>query len=58
MIQVGGRHSFEEDLEQETESDLDTALQGRDVLYLDFFTGRLDHEAHATSLDFHGTELT
>jgi hypothetical protein len=49
MIEDGSKPSLEESLEQQTESDLDTALQGREVLYLDFFTGRLDHEAHATS---------
>jgi hypothetical protein len=49
MIEGGGRPSLEESLEQQTESELDTAFHGRDVMYLDFFTGRLDHEAHATS---------
>lgn len=49
MIEDGSKPSLEENLEQQTESELDTALQGREVLYLDFFTGRLDHEAHATS---------
>jgi Type I phosphodiesterase / nucleotide pyrophosphatase len=49
MIEDGARPSLEDNLEQQTESELDAALQGRDVLYLDFFTGRLDHEAHATS---------
>jgi Type I phosphodiesterase / nucleotide pyrophosphatase len=49
MIEGADRPSLEDNLEQQTESELDAALQGRDVLYLDYFTGRLDHEAHATS---------
>lgn len=49
MIEGGDRPSLEQDLEQQTEAELDSALKQPDVLYLDFFTGRLDHEAHATS---------
>ena len=49
IIEGAGRPSLEDNLEQQTESELNTALQGGGALYLDFFTGRLDHEAHATS---------
>jgi hypothetical protein len=41
--------SFEEELDDETVSELTAALQQPGVLYLDFFTGSLDHAAHATS---------
>jgi hypothetical protein len=49
MIEDGDKPSLEQDLEQQTEAELDIALKQPDVLYLDFFTGRLDHEAHATN---------
>jgi hypothetical protein len=41
--------SLEEALDDQTESELNRALQQPGILYLDFFTGRLDHEAHATN---------
>jgi Type I phosphodiesterase / nucleotide pyrophosphatase len=48
-LEHAGSASFEEDLDDETTSELTAALQQPEVLYLDFFTGSLDHEAHATN---------
>ena len=44
-----GAPSLEQDLEQQTEYELDQALQKSGVLYLDFFVPGVDHEAHATN---------
>ena len=41
--------SLENELDQQMESELDRALQQPEVLYLDFFTGSMDHQAHATN---------
>jgi hypothetical protein len=48
-LEHAGAPSFEEALDDETASELTAALQEPGVLYLDFFTGSLDHEAHATN---------
>ena len=48
LVHAGAR-SLEQDLEQQTESELDQALQEPGVLYLDFFVPSVDHEAHATN---------
>jgi hypothetical protein len=48
-LEHAGPASFEEELDDETTSELTAALQQPEVLYLDFFTGSLDHEAHATN---------
>jgi hypothetical protein len=49
MLEHAGVSFHEEVLEEETASELTAALQQPGVLYLDFFTGSLDHEAHATN---------
>ena len=49
MVEHAGAPSFEEGLDQQTESELDRALQQPEVLYLDFFTGGMDHKAHTTN---------
>jgi predicted AlkP superfamily pyrophosphatase or phosphodiesterase len=48
-LEHAGPPSFEEELDDETTSELTAALQQPEVLYLDFFTGSLDHMAHATN---------
>jgi Type I phosphodiesterase / nucleotide pyrophosphatase len=48
-LEHAGPPSFEEDLDDETTSELTAALQQPEVFYLDFFTGSLDHMAHATN---------
>jgi hypothetical protein len=48
-LEHAGAPSFEEELDQQTESELDRALQQPGVLYLDFFTGSMDHHAHVTN---------
>jgi predicted AlkP superfamily pyrophosphatase or phosphodiesterase len=48
-LEHAGPPSFEEELDDETTSELSVALQQPEVLYLDFFTGSLDHAAHATN---------
>jgi hypothetical protein len=48
-LEHAGPPSFEEDLDDETTSELTAALQQPEVFYLDFFTGSLDHLAHATN---------
>lgn len=49
MIEHAGAPPLEEDLEQETESEVDQALQQPGVHYLDFFIPSVDHQAHATN---------
>jgi hypothetical protein len=49
MLGHAGESSLEEDLEQQTESELREALQQPEVLYLDFFVPSVDHEGHATN---------
>jgi Type I phosphodiesterase / nucleotide pyrophosphatase len=48
-LEHAGAPSFEEVLDDQTASELTRALQQPGVLYLDFFTGSLDHAAHATN---------
>jgi hypothetical protein len=48
-LEHAGPASFEEELDDETTSEVTAALQQRAVLYLDSFTDSLDHEAHATN---------
>jgi predicted AlkP superfamily pyrophosphatase or phosphodiesterase len=48
-LEHAGAPSFEEALDDETASDLTSVLQQPRILYLDFFTGSLDHAAHATN---------
>ncbi|MBV9268449.1 MAG: alkaline phosphatase family protein, partial [Acidobacteriaceae bacterium] len=45
----GGGPSLGELWAQQTEKEIDAALQDRDTEYLDFFTGDLDHTGHATN---------
>jgi hypothetical protein len=49
MLEHAGVSFREEDLEEETASELTRALQRPEVRYLDFFTGSFDHDAHATT---------
>ena len=49
MLSSGDAPSYDTVLAQQMESELLESLAGSSVLYLDFFTGDLDHEAHATS---------
>ena len=49
MLESAGTPSMAEALEQQTESELEQGLRQPSVLYLDFFTGDVDHEGHATS---------
>lgn len=49
IFEHAGAPPLEEDLDEETASELTRALPQPEVLYLDFFTGSLDHEAHATN---------
>jgi hypothetical protein len=48
-LEHAGAPSFEEALDDETASELTSALQQAKILYLDFFTASLDHAAHATN---------
>jgi hypothetical protein len=48
-LEHAGAPSFEEALDDETAFELTRALQQPRILYLDFFTGSLDHAAHATN---------
>ncbi len=45
----GGGPSLDELWEKQTEFEIDHALQNPSIRYLDFFTGDIDHEGHATS---------
>src|SRR5437868_54691 len=49
IFEHAGAPPLEEDLDEETASELTRALPQPEVLYLDFFTGSLDHKAHATN---------
>jgi hypothetical protein len=49
MLSSGDAPSYDTVLARQMESELLEGLAGSSVLYLDFFTGDLDHEAHATS---------
>lgn len=45
----GAAPSYDSLLEQETQAELEEGLKSSQVLYLDLFTGDVDHEGHATS---------
>ncbi|HMF77360.1 MAG TPA: alkaline phosphatase family protein [Bryobacteraceae bacterium] len=49
MLESGDAPSYDEVLGRQIESELLQGIAGSSVLYLDLFTGRLDHDAHATS---------
>jgi hypothetical protein len=49
MVESGDAPSYDSVLAKATEAELTRALQEPEIFYLDFFTGDLDHEAHATS---------
>jgi hypothetical protein len=49
MIESGDAPSYDSVLAKATEFDLVRSLQTPEIFYLDFFTGDVDHEAHATS---------
>jgi hypothetical protein len=49
IVENGGGPSMDELLAQATEKDLIAALHNPQVLYLDFYTGDVDHVAHATN---------
>jgi len=48
-IESAGAPSLDELLAQQTEQELLNGLKQPEILYLDFYTGDLDHEGHATS---------
>jgi hypothetical protein len=48
-LESAGAPSLDEMLGQQTEKELVAGLQDPDVLYLDYYTGDLDHEGHATN---------
>ena len=45
----GATPSYDSLLEQQTQDELETGLQNPQILYLDLYTGKVDHEGHATS---------
>lgn len=45
----GATPSYDSLLQQQTQAELEDGLKKPEVLYLDLFTGDLDHEGHATS---------
>jgi hypothetical protein len=49
MLEDAGAPSFEEELAHQQESELVRDLQQPEIFYLDFFTGAVDHEGHATN---------
>jgi hypothetical protein len=49
MLEDAGAPSFEEELAHQQESELVHDLQQPEIFYLDFFTGAVDHEGHATN---------
>jgi Type I phosphodiesterase / nucleotide pyrophosphatase len=49
MVESGDAPSYDSALAKATEAELTRELANPGILYLDFFTGELDHEAHATS---------
>lgn len=48
-LESGGSPSLDEMLGQQTEKELDAGLQNPQILYLDDYTGAIDHEGHATN---------
>jgi len=49
MVESGDAPSYDSVLAKAQEVELERSLENPEILYLDFFTGELDHEAHATS---------
>ncbi len=49
MLESAGTPSLDELLGNETETELVRRLRGAEVLYLDFYSGDIDHEGHATN---------
>jgi hypothetical protein len=49
MIEGSGTPSFDETLLSQTEADVETALRQPEIFYIDYFTGDIDHEGHATN---------
>ena len=49
MLENGGAPSLDELLARQTEGELKEAVKKPEILYLDFFTGDMDHEGHATN---------
>lgn len=49
MVEGAEAPSLDEMLAQQTESDLKQALNKPEIFYLDFYTGEVDHEGHATN---------
>ena len=49
MLEGDTAPSLDEMLGEQTERELMTHLQNAEVVYLDYFTGAIDHEGHATS---------
>jgi Type I phosphodiesterase / nucleotide pyrophosphatase len=48
-VESGGAPSFESELGQQTEHELDQNLSKSEILYLDDYTGDVDHTGHETS---------
>ncbi len=49
MLESATPISLSSSLSRELEGQLEQGLRGSNLVYLDFFTGEIDHEAHATS---------
>lgn len=49
MIESTGSPSLDETLMEQTEAELMSGLKDNEILYLDFYTGDIDHEGHATN---------
>ncbi len=49
MIESAGTPSLDEMLAEQTENELKQAMKKPEILYLDFYTGDIDHEGHATN---------
>ena len=45
----GATPSYDSLLADQTKAELDASIKGPDALYIDFYTGDVDHEGHATS---------
>lgn len=49
MVENTGAPSLDELLARQTEQEIASGLKQPEILYLDFFTGDMDHEGHATN---------
>ncbi len=49
MIESAGTPSLDEMLAQQTENEVKNDLKQPEIFYLDFYTGDIDHEGHATN---------